>query len=346
MHIHVIASPGTEWDEFVERTPGGSLGHAAAWSHVIERAYGLESFYLAARGADDSLVGVLPLVRHRGLGGRSQLVSMPYLDTGGPVTRSPEVAKALVDAALEAATVSAKGGLELRNRDAMSGLNSPSSTQRVDLVLSLENDEQTQWKTLRAKVRNQTRKSEKQGVVPVQGNDAALIDQFYEPFLVNMRDLGSPVHGRNFFLEASRAFGSRMRVIVARLGARSVGGLIAIDYAGAVTVPWASTLRSERSRCPNNAIYWEAIRWAIERGVREFDFGRSPIDGGTYRFKKGWGAEERPLHWCSFDPSGTPRHETAASTGGAMQRLSNLWTHLPVGLSARLGPPIRKRLAN
>jgi Acetyltransferase (GNAT) domain len=40
----------------------------------------------------------------------------------------------------------------------------------------------------------------------------------------------------------------------------------------------------------DNLISWEAIRWAIARGAREFDFGRSPCDNGTHRCKLGWGA--------------------------------------------------------
>ena len=57
----------------------------------------------------------------------------------------------------------------------------------------------------------------------------------------------------------------RLRFVITAHGDRPVGGLVAIDFAGAVTVPWASTLRSERQRCPNNQIYWEALRWSIGR---------------------------------------------------------------------------------
>jgi hypothetical protein len=111
-------------------------------------------------------------------------------------------------------------------------------------------------------------------------------------------------------------------------------------------VPWASTLRSARSRCPNNLIYWEAIRWAVERGAAEFDFGRSPLGSGTHRFKLGWGAEERPLAWTRVDPTGATLAIAAPSESPALRRLARLWTRLPLPVTARIGPRIRRRLSN
>src|SRR5262249_49001361 len=164
-------------------------------------------------------------------------------------------------------------------------------------------------------------------------------------FAVNMRDLGSPVHARRFYEVMADAFGSRLSIHLAMLEDRSVGGLVAIDFAHTVTVPWASTLRSERARCPNNLIYWGAIRWAIARGAREFDFGRSPRERGTYRFKLGWGATERALAWIRLGP-GEYSMSPSDGPGRLMQRLSWAWTRLPVGLATALGARVRPYLAN
>jgi len=163
---------------------------------------------------------------------------------------------------------------------------------------------------------------------------------------VNMRDLGSPVHADAFFHAMARAFGERLRFVVTEREGRPVGGLVAIHYGGSVTVPWASTLRAERARCPNNQIYWEAIRWAASIGAREFDFGRSPRDAGTYRFKLGWGARERPLAWIRFDPAGRELAASSPRDHGALRRLSELWTRLPLAVASRLGPPLRRRISS
>jgi hypothetical protein len=130
------------------------------------------------------------------------------------------------------------------------------------------------------------------------------------------------------------------------LEGRSVGGLVAIRYARAVTVTWASTLRNERRRCPNNLIYWEAIRWAIAGGAQQFDFGRSPRDSGTYRFKRGWGAVERPLTWLRLSPDGEPLSSSGPDGSPLLQLLSSAWTRLPLPIASALGPRVRRFLAN
>ena len=73
---------------------------------------------------------------------------------------------------------------------------------RVNLVLGLEADEDAQWKAVRAKVRNQVRKADRECLYLNTGSTEELLDGFYEPFSVNMRELGSPVHSRGFFREA------------------------------------------------------------------------------------------------------------------------------------------------
>ncbi len=352
MRVAVIADPGREWDAFVEAEPAGQLGHASAWARVVQEAYGLTPVYLEARNEQEAIVGILPLVRFRGLGAERELVSMPFLDSGGILARDPAAQQALLDTALGLTREHRSSALELREiavdggtNGAVDGAEGPEQT-RVDLVLALESDEDAQWRALPAKVRNQTRKAEIEGLSIAPRNQTRLLADFYRPFCHNMRDLGSPVHAERFFSVAAEAFGDRLRFIVTRLGEKPVGGLVAIDFAGAVTVPWASTLRQERRRCPNNQIYWEALRWAIERGAREFDFGRSPIGGGTYRFKRGWGAKERPLAWRRLSPTGDRLAAKAAGDSALLRRLSAIWSRLPVSLTTWLGPRLRRRISS
>ncbi len=346
MRVDLAAEPGSDWDAYVEAQPGAALGHAGAWARVVREAYRLSSTFLTARDESGALAGVLPLVRVRGLTGGVRLVSMPFLDSGGVLAGSPEAERALLSAAAECARGAGARDVELRQLQPLEGAPPAEAMDRVDLVLPLEADEDAQWKAFRAKVRNQTRKAEKEGLRVRGAFGQELIGDFWEPFEVNMRDLGSPVHARRFFEVAADAFGERMRTIVTYVGDRPVGGLIAIRSGDTVTVPWASTLRSERRRCPNNLIYWEALRWAIAGGAREFDFGRSPIEGGTYRFKKGWGAEERPLAWVRLEASGALSSVGRVAAGSALVRLSELWTRLPVPLASFLGPRLRRHLAN
>jgi len=346
MRVEEIEGPGAEWDAFVAATPGSNLGHAAAWAAVMREAYDLTPHYLAARDDTGALAGVLPLTRFRGLRGECEMVSLPFLDRAGLLARDREASDALLAAALDHTRAQGARALELRHDDPRPGVPEGPPVDRVDLVLALESDEEAQWKAIRAKVRNQTRKASKEGLHIAEGDAASLLDAFYRPFCVNMRDLGSPVHRRALFAAASRHFGDSLRFIVVEGDGGPVGGLVAIHYGDTVTVPWASTLRAERRRCPNNLIYWEALRWAVGRGAREFDFGRSPREGGTWRFKIGWGARERPLTWTRLTPGGSLLAPADPKGGALMSRASLLWSKLPVPVTAVLGPHLRGRISN
>jgi FemAB-related protein (PEP-CTERM system-associated) len=346
MKVDWIEEPSTEWDAFVAVTSGSNLGHASAWARVMRDAYGLVPHYLAARNDSGAIAGVLPLVHFRGLRGERELVSLPFLDRAGLLTHDREATDALISAALDHARAKGARSLELRHDEPREGIPLGPSVDRVDLVLTLERDEDAQWKAIRAKVRNQTRKATKEGLRIAEGDAEALLDGFYQPFCVNMRDLGSPVHHRALFAAAARHFGDSLRFIVVEGDDGPVGGLVAIHHGDTVSVPWASTLRAERRRCPNNLIYWEALRWAVSVGAREFDFGRSPREGGTWRFKKGWGASERPLTWTRLTPTGTLAPTANLNSEGMMTQASRIWMKLPLGLTTRLGPILRGRISN
>jgi hypothetical protein len=215
MRVEGVGEPGAEWDAFVESTPGAALSHAAAWARVVREAYGLEPCYLAARDGSRALAGVLPLVRFRSLGGRRELVSMPFLDTGGILARSEDAATALLDAALRLTREARAQVLELRQPEPLRSLPSPSppeSQNRSNLVLPLEQEEEAQWKVLGAKVRNQTRKAEREGLCIAAGDPEQLAREFYQPFSVNMRDLGSPVHDHPGFRGAHAGGTQRKQV--------------------------------------------------------------------------------------------------------------------------------------
>lgn len=195
------------------------------------------------------------------------------------------------------------------------------------------------WKGLDAKVRNQVRKAEKSGVTVKWGREDRL-EEFYRVFCVNMRDLGSPTHARGFFESVLRRFPGAAIGTAHRQG-RCIGGLFRIHWKDELAIPWASTLKSDRSHCPNNALYWEAIRFAFEAGCRRVDFGRSTREEGTWRFKKQWQAKELPLYRYQFDDKGQFLAHAWHISQGKLGWTRNVWAKLPLMVANSLGPVLR-----
>ena len=194
------------WLGLVAETEHANLAHAPEWFGAIQNAYGHTPVYLQAEDADGQLA-VLPafLVRSRIFG--TVVASMPFLDGGGPCGAAGDLAQIAVHSLIEEATRLGAGSVELRSTVKITHP-VPALEDKMNLVLPLPGDDGALWSRLDARVRNQVRKAERSGLSVEFGNREAL-DAFYDVFAVNMRDLGSPVHGYAFFAAILDAFGDR-----------------------------------------------------------------------------------------------------------------------------------------
>ncbi len=340
--VHCQPDEREVWNAYVNGHPSATMCHQFAWKDVIERAYGHQTFNLMAREGTRT-TGILPLVLVRQPFVGSSLTSMPFLDYGGVCAEDAETAEFLMDKARALMEEHGIRAMELRQCDSSVELGA-SRCDKMSMILDLSPGAKALWNGLPAKVRNQVRKAEKSGLTVCAGG-AELIDDFYDIFVVNMRDLGSPVHAKAFFTEICAAFSHTVRVMLVRDGRRTVGGLIALFFKDTMVVPWASSLREYFSKCPNNLLYWEALQDGCKRGCAKFDFGRSTVGSGTYDFKKQWGARPAPLHWQVFGVQGSVG--TAISSADTKYRLAQeIWKRLPVCVSRIMGPRIRKYLTN
>src|SRR5438094_10478883 len=95
--------------------------------------------------------------------------------------------------------------------------------------------------------------------------------------------------------------------------------------------------------CYNIRPVCDILRVAWLEGFRRFEFGRSSGDAGTYRFKRQWGAREEPLFLYTI-PIARRRSPTISSVPKGTVLLANVWQRLPLAVTRRLGPHIRKYL--
>ena len=286
--------PATESDAYVQIHPGATGYHLAAWTDLLGRVFGHPTKYLVAY-TGDAIAGVLPLVLFRSRLFGSFGVSLPFVNYGGLVADAPEVERALLERAVE--EVRAAGGRHLELRHTVQRFSQLTPRRhKVAMVLPLADTTDREWERLDRKVRNQIRKGEKSGLTSTVGGPE-LVHDFYHVFAVNMRDLGTPVYTRRLFTEVLRTFPQTSRAFVVRHNGRPVAGSIVVWHRNNAEVPWASALRSANSLSANVFMYWQMLKFCIERGLKTFDFGRSTPNEGTFHFKRQWGAEPRELVW-------------------------------------------------
>jgi len=335
--VETIDGSHEEWERYVLSHPEATNYHRAAWKRVVERSFGHRTHYLVATDDTGEIRGVLPLVHMDSRLFGSFLVSLPFFNYGGVLTDSDEATQVLVRRAGELRTETGAGYVELRHCDTIVDF-LPSKQHKVTMILSLEKDADAQWKGFNAKLRNQVRKAEKSGLVPTIGG-LELLDGFYDVFARNMRDLGTPVYGKDFFRNVLTELPDATRIIAVSHSGTIIAAAIATWFRDTIEIPWASSIADYKSMCPNNMLYWEAIRFAIGAGFEKFDFGRSTPNEGTFNFKKQWGALAVPLSWQYLMEEGkalpelnphNPKYEMAI----------RIWRKLPLGLTRILGPSI------
>lgn len=329
------------WDAFVQTMVGCTAYHQYRWRTVIENSFGHQGHYLAAVSDDGQWEGVLPLIHMKSSMFGNFIVSVPFVNYGGVLSRSPDATIMLLEATDRLRRVCGSAHVELRHLETKVE-DLPAQQHKVTMILNLDLSIEEQWSHFNAKLRNQIRKAEKSGLEPSIGR-LELLDGFYDVFARNMRDLGTPVYSKGFFRNIMTEFPETTRIIVVRLNEKIIAAGIALWFRDTIEVPWASSIAEYKSMCPNNMLYWEAIKFAIGRGFLKFDFGRSTPHEGTYNFKKQWGAEPVQLYWQYLLNKGgqlpalntkNPKFEMAIKS----------WQRLPVWFTRIIGPHVVKNI--
>lgn len=325
------------WDAFVASHSDSSNYHQYGWKHVVEKSFGHTAWYLTALDEQQEICGILPCVQMKSRLFGSFMVSLPFFNYGGMLVRDESVGMQLLDAADHLLATTDAAHLELRHLNRSASVDA-TRQHKVSMLLELAGDETVQWNHLNAKVRNQVRKARKSGLETVIGRDE-LLDGFYWVFSRNMRDLGTPVYGRAFFQNLLAAFPDSTRIISILLKGKTVASGIMTRYRQTLEMPWASSIRDFRALCPNNLLYWDAIRFGIATGASVFDFGRSTPDSSTFQFKKQWGAAPIPLYWQYRFKEGSPLPDFSPQSP-KYQLAVKIWQHLPLPVANLLGPHI------
>lgn len=342
MKLVAVETPSdvARWDAFVESFPSATTYHQYAWRTVFMRTYGLDCYYLAAVNEKGLFLGVLPLVHLSSLLFGNELVSLPFVNYGGVLCNDDVTAGFLLENAGLIARKLDATKVELRHSSfAMNDL--PTRQHKVSMILTLLPDATGQWKRFNPKLRNQVRKAEKCSLHTKVGT-FELLDVFYEVIARNMRDLGSPVHAKEFFRNVLEALPDTSMIITVLYKDQTIAAALVCWYRDTMEIPWASSVREFNSMCPNNLLYWTAIQFAISCGMTRFDFGRSTPNEGTFNFKAQWGALPLQLNWQY--PIGQAPLSTKDTDGRGYQLAIELWKRLPVGLTKKLGPLVRKNI--
>ncbi len=322
------------WDEVATRAGESSVCHLAGWRDILTDVLGAECLYRAAVDDQGAWRGILPLARVRSRLFGHYLVSLPFLNDGGPLGSRAARDRLVEDAVAEARRTRADL-LELRTRHD-GDLDLPVSSRKITVLLPLPPDAATLFAGFPAKLRSQIRRPMKEGLIARFGAEER--EPFYEVFARTMRDLGTPTLPRAFFERVATTF---PHVVVFGVVYRATQPLAAgcgFIWRDEFEMTWAGSVRESRSVSANMLLYWAFMQEMIGRGVRVFNFGRCTPDGGTHRFKKQWGGVDVPLPWHQYAAEHSGRQATPSPQDPAFSWGPRLWRRLPLSVANVVGP--------
>ncbi len=331
---------GEEWDKYVLAHPQASAYHAYAWKGLIEQSFGHRSVYLLARDSEKNCVGVLPLTAFDSRLFGCFAVSVPFFNYGGPLTDSPAITKALCEHARALMQRENWQHIELRCTEELQDL--PSESRKASMILSLPKSFQLLEDAFGAKVRSQYKISEKINPHCFFGK-TELLDDFYRVFSRNMRDLGTPVYGKTFFKNILDTFPDQATLVVVKANNKALGAAFLFGYKDMLEIPWASTVKQANKYNINMWMYKNILNFAIEKDYGWFDFGRSTIDAGTFKFKKQWGAKPLVHYWHYILNEGSALPQMNPDNPKYKLAIA-VWKRIPVSITKLIGPPLIKHI--
>ncbi len=330
-----------QWDQYVESHPEGCIYHLSAWQSIIKKQFGHESFYHISKNESNDINGLLPVVQLKSTLFGNYMVSVPYFNYGGVIANDNKVAINLMQQAGELAKNKSSSHVEFRDTQMYEG-NWGLREDKVVMLLDLPAESETLWKDIGTKVRAQVKRPQREPVSSKHGG-LDLLDDFYQVFAQNMRDLGTPVYSKKFFKSILETFPNNAHIVCIYHNDKPAAAGFLMGYKNRMEIPWASALREFNKISVNMFLYWEVLKFSIEQGYQQFDFGRSTVNAGTYRFKKQWGAKPKQLYWHYWLAGGqdvpkmnpdNPKYKLVIS----------IWQKLPVWLTKIIGPAIVKSL--
>ncbi|MGI9628094.1 MAG: FemAB family XrtA/PEP-CTERM system-associated protein [Longimicrobiales bacterium] len=325
---------------FLRHHPDSTLCHHPEWPAVIRGALGCDGRFYVATADDGTIEGAMPAARVKSLLFGDHLVSLPFINGGGPVG-TPEAVGAILDEVRKDAEDAGVDVLEVRTAQELPGEWRP-DIRKITVKKDLPSTADELWQEgIRSKVRSQIRRPQREGCSITVGRSE--VRAFYQVYSTNMRDLGTPVLPLRFFEAINERLSDMAVFATVRQGGQPLAAGCGFLWRDQFEITWASSLRSHNRIAPNMLLYWGLMEHVLsERNAAVFDFGRCTEGSTTHRFKKQWGTYDVPLPWLAWarrSGNGLPK-----ATDPKFQLATRVWSRLPLTVANRVGPLLSTRI--
>jgi CelD/BcsL family acetyltransferase involved in cellulose biosynthesis len=314
----------------------------SAWRAIVEDVFKFRARTMAAVRAGE-IVDLLPMYHvHMPILG-AKMISTPMEGCyGGFVSSDRAAHELLIRSAIDCADASNASHIEIRGQRSMEYLAGHGFTEHRPLLISQValDSEETNWSRISSSHRRNVRISGKRGVAVRSARDPGEMRAFYRLISSHYKQLGIPFPGPVYF---DRIWNVLVRpglaeLQVAEVGGRMVGGHLMLVSGSTLISKYSAALKAHGFKKFNisYALFWEAIRFGLRRGLDSFNMGVTGRDNsGLIDFKSRFGAETSDLYFYFYTRRGKPpdfsKYLDGYKTAKSAWKLAPSFVTRPVG---------------
>lgn len=313
------AGAAQEYEEFLHRSPASllfaSFKHRAFLQRVLEDA---QSYYLVAR-QEGRIVGALPVFIRRHAVFGSVANSLPFFGSNGGLlletgsNADSPVGRALLGAWLDlcrdqqvAAGTLISSPLAEHHAFYQAQIAPDCLDYRIGQITELpasllgsHNGNEPLMESFHYKTRNSVRKAQKSDLDVISEAGSSAMRDLWEIHRENMASINGQAKPMRVFEEIEQVFeyGQDYKIYRAQREGKLVASLLVFFYNKTAEYYTPCTVAEYREFQPMSLLIYEAMKEAVERGCRYWNWGGTWVtQSGVYQFKKRWGTTDYP-YW-------------------------------------------------
>jgi CelD/BcsL family acetyltransferase involved in cellulose biosynthesis len=321
------------WSAFVRGCPTALPFHHPSWGGLLATCYRYRPLALAVLDRTGEIVGGMPALDVRRPFGGRRYISLPFTDYC-PLLSAGETQAAVTESLITAAATLRLDALEVRGALPASE-RVHTSAQAVRHTLELSDDPEAVARGISKRHRRNVRRAEQANLSVSFSTSARAMGTFYRLHLLTRQRLGMPVQPWHFFESLAQTLQREQLgfVAVAHRAEFPIAAAVFMTWQGVMIYKYGASDPGFWEHRPNNLLFWQAIRWGCEHGLRMLDWGRTDLHNtGLREFKSGWGAHEEPLAYSVIaERPPVPAPARIGRAMGTVIRRSPTWVCRAIG---------------
>jgi CelD/BcsL family acetyltransferase involved in cellulose biosynthesis len=297
------------WETFVRNHARASLFHSTSWLRALQIAYGYEPALVTTCPRQAALTNGLVFCRVKSWLTGQRMVSLPFSDHCEPLVSSSGELNDLLFSMRHHVDTGGWKYVEIRppsyQLGSLTGFAKSVTYYLHRLNLRGRSTEELFRSFHKSCVQRKIRRAARERLKYEEGTSEMLLQQFYELLVITRRRLFLPPQPEYWFRALIASFGKDLKIRVVSKDNVPVASILTISHKKTMVYKYGCT-DAQFNRFGGMALlFWNTIQEAKDRGLDEFEMGRS--DGnqsGLISFKEHWGAVGTQLNYWRY-PSGT-----------------------------------------